>query len=50
MFNGKAKTVAEYLDALPPERRAVMSKVRSVIKKDLPKGYHIEVYEASRKK
>jgi hypothetical protein len=39
MFQGKAKTVAEYLDALPPERRAVVSKVRSLVKKHLPKGY-----------
>ena len=39
MFQGKAKTVAEYLDALPPERRAVVNKVRSLVKKHLPKGY-----------
>jgi uncharacterized protein YdhG (YjbR/CyaY superfamily) len=39
MFQGKAKTVSEYLKALPPERRAVVSKVRGVVKKHLPKGY-----------
>lgn len=39
MFTGKAKTVSEYLRALPPERRAVLSKLRTVIKKSLPKGY-----------
>jgi uncharacterized protein YdhG (YjbR/CyaY superfamily) len=39
MFTGKAKTVSEYLEGLPPERREVVSKVRSVIKKHLPKGY-----------
>jgi len=39
MFQGKAKTVSEYLAALPPERRAVVSKVRSLVKKHLPKGY-----------
>jgi hypothetical protein len=39
MFQGKAKTVGEYLDALPPERRAVVSKIRALVKKNLPKGY-----------
>jgi hypothetical protein len=39
VFQGKAKTVGEYLDALPPERRTVVSKVRSLVKKHLPKGY-----------
>lgn len=39
MFQGKAKTVAEYLDALPPKRRAVVSTVRSLVKKHLPEGY-----------
>ena len=43
MFGGKAKTVNEYLDGLPPERREVVSKVRSVIKKHLPKGYEESV-------
>lgn len=35
----KAATVAEYLAALPEDRRRVVSKVRSVIRKHLPKGY-----------
>jgi len=35
----KAKTVTEYLRALEPERRAVLSKVRKVVKDNLPKGY-----------
>ncbi len=39
VFKGKAKTVSEYLGALPPERRAVVSQVRSLVKKHLPKGY-----------
>ena len=43
MFQGKAKTVSEYLDALPPERRAVVNKVRSLVKKHLPKGYKEEI-------
>ena len=39
MFQGKAKTVTEYLAALPDERRAVVSKLRTFVKKNLPKGY-----------
>jgi uncharacterized protein YdhG (YjbR/CyaY superfamily) len=39
MFANKSKTVDEYLKALPPERRAVVAKVRGVVKKHLPKGY-----------
>lgn len=34
-----AKTVKEYLDALPPERRKEIAKVRSVVRKNLPSGY-----------
>jgi uncharacterized protein YdhG (YjbR/CyaY superfamily) len=43
MFASKAKTVSEYLKALPPERRAVVSKVRGVVKKHLPRGYKEEM-------
>jgi Domain of unknown function (DU1801) len=39
VFQGKAKTVSEYLDGLPPERRAVVSTLRGFVKKHLPKGY-----------
>lgn len=39
MVQSKAKTVAEYLDELPEDRRAAIAKVRSVVKKNLPKGY-----------
>jgi hypothetical protein len=35
----KAKTVAAYLKELPAERRAVVSAVRDVVVKNLPKGY-----------
>lgn len=35
----KAATVAEYLKSLPTERRRVVSAVRSVVRKNLPKGY-----------
>jgi hypothetical protein len=34
-----ATTVKEYLQWLPEDRRKVLSKVRSVIRKHLPKGY-----------
>jgi uncharacterized protein YdhG (YjbR/CyaY superfamily) len=34
-----ATTVAQYLQELPEDRRAAISKVRSVIRKNLPKGY-----------
>ena len=39
MVSSKARTVADYLRGLPPERRKVVSAVRSVIRKNLPKGY-----------
>jgi hypothetical protein len=39
MVQSKAKTVAAYLKELPAERRKVVSKVRSLIRKHLPKGY-----------
>lgn len=35
----KAKTVREYLEKLPAERRAAIEAVRKVILKNLPKGY-----------
>src|SRR5580658_10871600 len=35
----QAKTIAEYLKALPPDRRAALSAVREVILANLPKGY-----------
>jgi uncharacterized protein YdhG (YjbR/CyaY superfamily) len=39
MVMSKAATVDEYLDALPPERRAVVAAIRKVILKHLPKGF-----------
>ena len=39
MVQSKAKTVKEYLDELPADRREVVSKVRAVVRKHLPKGY-----------
>lgn len=35
----RPKTVSEYLLSLPAERRAVVSKLRSLMKRHLPKGY-----------
>lgn len=34
-----ATTVAEYLNALPADRRAVVSAARDIVKKQLPAGY-----------
>lgn len=39
MARTKATTVKDYLAALPDDRRKVLAKVRSVIRKHLPKGY-----------
>ena len=39
MATSKATTVTEYLASLPEEKRKVIAKIRSVIKKNLPKGY-----------
>lgn len=39
MVQSKAPTVDEYLSELPEERRAVVSKVRDVVRRNLPKGY-----------
>lgn len=39
MVSSKETTPAAYLASLPAERRKVIAKVRSVVKKHLPKGY-----------
>ena len=39
VVSSAATTVADYLKSLPKERSAVVSAVRSVIRKHLPKGY-----------
>jgi len=39
MISSQAQTVAEYLEALPEERRKVVAALRKVVKKHLPKGY-----------
>jgi len=35
----KATTVKEYIDNLPEDRKPVIKKLRTIIKKNLPKGY-----------
>jgi hypothetical protein len=39
MFKAKAKSVSSYLATLTPDRRSMLGKLRSLIKKHLPKGY-----------
>ena len=39
MVSSNAKTVEGYLAELPDERRAVVTEVRKLIRKHLPKGY-----------
>jgi uncharacterized protein YdhG (YjbR/CyaY superfamily) len=39
MVQSKAKTVGEYLQELPPERREVVAAVRKMVQRHLPKGY-----------
>lgn len=34
-----AKTVDEYIDSLPEDRKAAMEKLRKVINKNIPKGF-----------
>ena len=36
MVQSNAKTVKEYLDDLPADRRKEIAKVRSVVRKNLP--------------
>lgn len=43
MQKGDAATVDEYLSQLPEERREAISKVRALVKKNLPKGYREHV-------
>ena len=39
MFDGKSKTVAEFLAALPAARREVAEDVLALVRKNIPKGY-----------
>lgn len=38
-MTSKAETVAEYVRELPDDRQPIIKKLRSVIKKNLPKGF-----------
>ena len=38
-MQSEATTVKEYLDGLPDDRRKAIARVRSVIRKNLPRGY-----------
>lgn len=38
-MNSEAKTVKEYIDLLPVSRKAVVTKLRTVIKENLPTGF-----------
>jgi hypothetical protein len=42
MVSIPAATVDEYLAKLPEDRRAVVSAVRKMVKKHLPKGFRSE--------
>lgn len=39
MASSKAQSVEQYLDELPEDRRAVISSIRDLILKNIPKGY-----------
>ncbi len=39
MVQSKAKTVAEYLAELPPDRRRMVEDIRDIVLKNLPSGY-----------
>lgn len=40
MAPSKAATVEQYLQELPPERQAVVSTVRDLVRRNLPEGYN----------
>jgi uncharacterized protein YdhG (YjbR/CyaY superfamily) len=42
-MQSKAKTVAEYIDSLSPERKQIVGAIRKVILKNLPKGFQEEM-------
>lgn len=43
MFANKAKTVAEYIGGLSAERQPVLRKIRSFVRKHMPKGYQEQI-------
>jgi hypothetical protein len=42
-MQSKAKTVPEYIDSLPAERKPIIIALRKAILKNLPKGFHEEI-------
>lgn len=42
-MQSKAKTVSEYLDSLPPDRKKIVINLRKEIKSNLPKGFKEEM-------
>ncbi len=42
-MQSKAKTVKEYVDALPEDRKKAISELRKVILKNIPKGFKEEM-------
>lgn len=42
-MQSKADTVKEYLEELPEDRKKAVKKLRSVVKKNLPKGFKEEM-------
>ena len=38
-MQSQAKTVSEYIETLPDDRRKIISEIRKVIKRNLPKGF-----------
>ena len=37
------KSIEEYLDSIPPERKVILDKLRKIIKANLPKGFKEEM-------
>jgi hypothetical protein len=42
-MQSKAKTVTEYLNSLPADRRKIITAMRDAVKKNLPKGFREEM-------
>ena len=42
-MQSKAKTVVEYINSLPAERKKIIVEIRNVILKNLPKGFQEEM-------
>jgi uncharacterized protein YdhG (YjbR/CyaY superfamily) len=42
-MQSKAKTISEYLESLPPDRKKIVTDIRKKIKSNLPKGFKEEM-------